>query len=480
MLSIRFQLRSLLVVFTSLLLFLSLGTWYSLTWIKAIQDDGATIAAHANEAADASAMGARLYRIIADAQINRDLATTRQDWAAAIAAERGAVTTLKAWIDRPDQAAALKSGEAALDRLITLFETEMLPKLDATADMTPDIRALDGKIDGVVTEIATAFATLRTLAETEAKAVDGSFDSLTATFQTTTISLLLVALVAVLLVSLKIDRGVSTGVVTISRSLQAIARGDFASSGKTDRRDEFGQMAAEIDQVRRTLVEADTLRADMNSRQAIERERLERTATLTKTFASRMQALSDGFSKSSGEVATSARNLSATAEETARQAQSVAGAAEEAATNVQTVAAGAEELSASIQEIAKQVSHSSAIARDAATEAETSARNVQVLQVSAQQIGEVVVLINTIAAQTNLLALNATIEAARAGDAGKGFAVVASEVKQLADQTAKATEEIGRKIAEVQSATSLAVDSISRIVKTIDTIQGTSEAIAGA
>ncbi|MCM5554004.1 methyl-accepting chemotaxis protein [Pleomorphomonas sp. NRK KF1] len=457
MLSIRFQLRSLLVIFTALLVFLSAATWYSLNWIRTTQDSGATIAAEANEAANASALGARLYRIIADSVINRDLDVSRRDWAA-----------------------ALKAGEAALGRLATLYETEMLPAIEKSTEVTQDIRDLDGRIDDIVTEIADKFGTVRTLAEAEAKTVDATFDGLVASFQTTAIAILLAALLLVAALSLKIDRGVSTGVTGISRALQAIARGDLTAAFATARRDEFGRMAEELDQVRRSLIDAEALRNDMTGRQAVERERLERTAALTRDFAERMRVLSEDFGKSSGEVADSARNLSATAEETARQAQQVAGAAEEASTNVQTVAAGAEELSASIDEIAQQVSNSSEIARAAAEEAETSARNVEVLSVSAQEIGEVVTLINSIAAQTNLLALNATIEAARAGDAGKGFAVVASEVKLLADQTAKATEEIGRKIAEVQSATTLAVESISHIVETIDRIQHTSEAIAGA
>ncbi len=480
MLSIRFQLRSLLVIFTALLVFLSAATWYSLNWIRTTQDSGATIAAEANEAANASALGARLYRIIADSVINRDLDVSRRDWAAALADERAAIDSLKTWIVEPDQAAALKAGEAALERLATLYETEMLPAIEKSTEVTQDIRDLDGRIDDIVTEIATAFGTVRTLAEAEASTVDASFDGLVASFQTTAIAILLAALIVVAVLSLKIDRSVSTGVVGISRALQAIARGDLSAATGAARRDEFGQMAEELDQVRRNLLEAEALRNDMSGRQAVEREQLERTAALTRDFAERMRVLSEDFGKSSGEVADSARNLSATAEETARQAQQVAGAAEEASTNVQTVAAGAEELSASIDEIAQQVSNSSEIARAAATEAETSARNVEVLSVSAQEIGEVVTLINSIAAQTNLLALNATIEAARAGDAGKGFAVVASEVKQLAEQTAKATDEIGRKIAEVQSATTLAVESISHIVETIDRIQRTSEAIAGA
>ena len=109
MLSIRFQLRSLLVIFTTFLVFLSAATWYSLTWIRTTQDDGATIAAEANEAANASALGARLYRIIADSVINRDLDVSRRDWAAALADERAAIDSLKTWIVEPDQAAALKA-----------------------------------------------------------------------------------------------------------------------------------------------------------------------------------------------------------------------------------------------------------------------------------------------------------------------------------------------------------------------------------
>jgi methyl-accepting chemotaxis protein len=147
---------------------------------------------------------------------------------------------------------------------------------------------------------------------------------------------------------------------------------------------------------------------------------------------------------------------------------------------VQTVAAGAEELSASIREINIQVTTSARIAHEAVEEATKTEHSVSVLTEAATRIGDVVNLINTIAAQTNLLALNATIEAARAGDAGKGFAVVASEVKQLAAQTARATGEIGSKIAEIQTATDETVGSIGRIVEIINTIREVASAIAGA
>ena len=275
---------------------------------------------------------------------------------------------------------------------------------------------------------------------------------------------------------------ISTPIKTITLRMKAIAAGELATEVPyLKRKDEVGMIADALSSFRDSLAETERLRQQAIENEAKNREALNRARNeIADAFESKMGTLAESFAKSSAEVADAAKNLSATAEETARQAQAVAGAAEEAASNVQTVAAGTEELSASIQEISKQVSQSSSIAKDAALEAETSAHNVQTLSQAAQQIGEVVTLISNIAAQTNLLALNATIEAARAGDAGKGFAVVAAEVKQLADQTAKATDQIGSKIGEIQAATGSTVEAISRIVRTVTNIQDSSAAIASA
>ena len=172
--------------------------------------------------------------------------------------------------------------------------------------------------------------------------------------------------------------------------------------------------------------------------------------------------------------------MSATAEETNAQSVAVAAASEQASANVQTVASATEQLVASIQEIGSQVAQSSQIAGDAVAVAERTDATVQALAASAQKIGDVVRLIQDIASQTNLLALNATIEAARAGDAGKGFAVVANEVKELARQTAAASQDIARKILTIQGDSRGAIGAISDIGTVIGTISQIQTSIAGA
>lgn len=188
--------------------------------------------------------------------------------------------------------------------------------------------------------------------------------------------------------------------------------------------------------------------------------------------------------KTVAEVATelevTAQNMKDSAAESALEASSVASAAEEASSNVQAVASASEELSTSVAEIKRQVEHSTQISSGAVKQAENSNVQVQGLAEEAMKVGEVVALINDIADQTNLLALNATIEAARAGEAGKGFAVVASEVKNLANQTAKATEEISAQIGGIQNATQKTVTAIQGIIETIGEVNEVASTIASA
>jgi methyl-accepting chemotaxis protein len=197
-------------------------------------------------------------------------------------------------------------------------------------------------------------------------------------------------------------------------------------------------------------------------------------------IATRVNEVVAIVASASTEMQSSAQTMSSGAEETARQTQAVSAASEEATTNVQTVAAAAEEMSNSIAEISRQVAQSTEIATRAVAEAEKTNTTVEGLSEAAQKVGEVVKLISDIAEKTNLLALNATIEAARAGEAGKGFAVVANEVKSLAEQTAKATDEISTQIGSIQTETTGAVEAIGHIGTTIEEINQIATAISSA
>ncbi|OIQ72219.1 heme-based aerotactic transducer HemAT [mine drainage metagenome] len=197
-------------------------------------------------------------------------------------------------------------------------------------------------------------------------------------------------------------------------------------------------------------------------------------------FDGQMKIVLNTVGGSATNLQSAANALAASAEESTRQSSAVAAASEEASTNVQAVASATEELTSSVREIGRQVAESTRITGMAVEQASRSSTTIQGLAKAAQRIGDVVELINSIAGQTNLLALNATIEAARAGEAGRGFAVVASEVKALAEQTAKATGEIGQQILAIQEATKESVGSIQEIGTTIASVNEIATAVAAA
>ncbi|SOE00930.1 methyl-accepting chemotaxis protein [Caenispirillum bisanense] len=291
-----------------------------------------------------------------------------------------------------------------------------------------------------------------------------------------------VALLAVTLVLVTvIVRGIVGPVRALTDEMKRLADGDTSMvPAGLDREDEVGDMARAVEVFRDHMIRADQLAADQRREQEARAARAAHIEALTADFDSAVSALLDTVAGAANELETTAESMSAIAEETSRQAVAVSAAAEEASANVETVAASAEELHASSAEIGRRVTESSEVSRRAAAQAEETATVVSHLSDSAQKIGEVVGLIADIADQTNLLALNATIEAARAGDAGKGFAVVASEVKQLAGQTAKATEDISRQITDVQSATTHAVEAIGAIGGMVREVDHAASAIASA
>ena len=247
-----------------------------------------------------------------------------------------------------------------------------------------------------------------------------------------------------------------------------------------ERRDEVGALARALAVFKGNALEAKRAAAQQEADRATKVRRAQALEQLTKDFESRIETLANALSSAARQMQTAAQSMSSTADGAREQSVAVAAASDEASANVATVAAATEELAASIKEIARQVTESAAISGKAAVEAKRTDQTVQALADSAQKIGEVVELINSIAAQTNLLALNATIEAARAGEAGKGFAVVAAEVKTLAAQTAAATGEIAGQVGQIQVATREAVAVIRGVATTIEEINNIATAIAAA
>jgi methyl-accepting chemotaxis protein len=266
-----------------------------------------------------------------------------------------------------------------------------------------------------------------------------------------------------------IGRSISRPLGLLGERMRALAAGELAAEiPGAGRGDEVGAMAAAVQIFKDNATRMRELeQAEAATQQRSAAERRSAMETLAGDFERSVNSIVRSVSTAASGMQATAQSMTATASDASARAATVSSASQGASSKVETVAAAAEQLSSSVVEIARQVSRSSEIASKAVGDAERTNATVQVLSTGAEKIGEVVKLIHSIAAQTNLLALNATIEAARAGESGRGFAVVASEVKALANQTAKATEEIAGQVAAMQASTSDAVAAISGITATI-------------
>ena len=328
------------------------------------------------------------------------------------------------------------------------------------------------KLDVVIASLGQAFK--KTTAETDERI------SSTITTQETVAG---AAVLLGLLIAFLIARGIIRPLSGLTSGMKELAGGNFAVVlPGLDRKDEVGDMAQAVETFKVKAEEKAREQAEARATQdqIAAKQRKAEMIKLADTFETAVGEIVGTVSSASTELEASAGTLTKTAARAQELTTMVAAASEEASTNVQSVASATEEMASSVTEISRQVQESARMANEAVDQARKTNDRVSELSKAAARIGDVVELINTIAGQTNLLALNATIEAARAGEAGRGFAVVASEVKALAEQTAKATGEIGQQITGIQAATQESVGAIKEISGTIEKLSEISSTIAAA
>ncbi|WP_375410115.1 methyl-accepting chemotaxis protein [uncultured Methylobacterium sp.] len=369
------------------------------------------------------------------------------------------------------QIKAVKAVEEALDGYGTIFLAT------STAIVATDEfyeKTLKPKVEAInTTGVAVRTKLEATLTELVVKS-----DATMNTAQNVQLGLLGLILVVGAGMAFWIARSIIAPISGMTNAMTRLAAGETALTiPAQDAVDEMGEMAKAVDVFRRNAIARIELESEQVAQQSARQRRADRVDQLVRGFETKIAGSLDIVTSASTEL-DAARSMTGVAGTTNSQALASSAAAEETSANVQTVAAAAEEMVASLQEIERQVHRSNEVAGHAASEAETTTGSMVNLAQAAEKIGDAVTMISNIAGQTNLLALNATIEAARAGEAGRGFAVVATEVKELAGQTARATQEISSQIAAIQAASAHALSAIQGIGRTIVSVNEITGTIA--
>lgn len=349
-----------------------------------------------------------------------------------------------------DEAKALDEFAAALDTYVQIRDTRLLP-----AGATNDLAAWRDARDDATAPITAMMGSLETLVDTEITGIEAAAGGVRQTYlssRTSVVVLLAVGIALSVLLGLYVTRSIVGGLHRVRAVADALQRKDLTVTAGLVTADEMGRTGDALDSAVGTL----------------------------RGLVSTIDSSALSLAGAAEQMAATSQQIASSAEETSAQAGVVSAAAEQVSRSVETVAAGAEQMGASIAEIAQNAQRAAQVARTAVTEAATTSQTVGRLGDSSREIGNVVNLITSIAGQTNLLALNATIEAARAGAAGKGFAVVAGEVKDLAQETARATEDIARRVEAIQADTQGAVAAIGRITEVITSIDDFQTTIAAA
>jgi len=464
--------KSKVIVNVIILLFVIIGIIgmeaSSISNLGDLQDEGARRAHDAVIVTDASMGGLKLYQIIADAVINRDLAKSAKDWEEIKAEVLKDSDVIIKLADTPEEKKLAEEVKVAVQEVVSIFESKMLPILKTSDGITAEIRELDGKIDIQVGKIKASLDKVVASLEKEMRSADEQFD---AERKAAIYEALAIGLVGILLqIGLAgwLLRTILKPIYALRMMLVDMSQGEGDLTKRLD--DSTKDELAEISKYFNLFL-----------------EKLHGIIKLVVSDINELTSSSQNLAASSREISSAARDgaersnsVAVATEEMSNNIQSVAAAMEQSSNNVTIVATATEEMTATVSEIAKNAEDARSISESAVKQSRLTSEKMVVLGDSARKVGMVTEVITEISEQTNLLALNATIEAARAGEAGKGFAVVANEIKELARQTASATVDIKNQINDMQVTTSATVKDIEAISKVIEDINGVINGIATA